>query len=34
MDKDVARPITLRRARNLDSIKYGLGKAKYLDLAD
>ncbi len=30
----VARPITKRRARNLDSFKYGLEKAKHLDLAD
>ncbi len=34
MDTAVARPKTWQRARNMLSLKYGLGKAKYLDLAD
>ncbi len=34
MDTSVARPITQRRARNLHSLKYGLGKAKNLSLTD
>jgi hypothetical protein len=34
MDTAVARPTTWRNMRNLDSLKYGLGKATYLNLAD
>jgi hypothetical protein len=34
MDTTVARPTTQRRARNPLYVKYGLGKAEYLSLAD
>jgi hypothetical protein len=34
MDMAVARPTTWRRARSLLYLKYGLGKAEYLSLAD
>ena len=34
MDMTVARPTTKRRARNPCYLKYGLGKAEYLSLAN
>jgi hypothetical protein len=34
IDTTVARPTTQRRARNPLYLKYGLGKAEYLSLAD